>query len=58
MLDTTLSKTARAAELLAASIIIHELVKDARHAGSYDLHLERRELLATIVTSTFTPAEA
>lgn len=56
--QTTLSKTARAAELLAASIVLNELVKEARHAGSYDLHLKRRELLATLAASTFTPAEA
>jgi len=57
-MNTTLAKTAEAAELLAASLLINQLVKEARHAGSYDLHLERRELLATIVVATFKPAEA
>ena len=57
-MNTTLTKTAQAAELLAASIIINQLVKEARHAGSYDLHLERRELLANVVAATFKPAEA
>ena len=57
-MNTTLTKTAHAAELLAASIIINQLVKEARHAGSYDLHLERRELLANVVAATFKPAEA
>ncbi len=58
MNETTLSKSSQSAELLAASILLNELVKQTRHAGSYDLHLERRELLATIAMATFPPAEA
>lgn len=59
MEQTTLSKTARAAELLAASIVINELVKEARHAGSpISALIEKQELLATLAAATFTPAEA
>jgi len=59
MEQTTLSKTARAAELLAASIVINELVKEGRRAGSpISVLLEKQELLATLAAATFTPAEA
>ena len=56
--QTTLSKTARAAELLAACVVINELVKDAYTVDNLDEHSQKLELLATLVASTFTPAEA
>ena len=58
MLQTTLSKTAHAAETLAASIIILELLKDSLVVENLTEHHEKLELLATIVASTFSPAEA
>ena len=54
MLETTLSKTARAAESLANSIMINHLINTPPTIDDS----EYVELLATIVTSTFTPAEA
>ena len=57
MLETTLSKSAQMAENLAASVIINQLIKEARHAGSYDLHLKRRELLGNVVMATMKPIE-
>jgi hypothetical protein len=64
MTETTLSKTARAAELLATSILINQLVKEAENLDidyDYDELLQYRNMLdtlATIVASTFSPAEA
>ena len=58
MLQTTLSKTSHAAETLAASIIILELLKDSYIVENLTEHHEKLELLATIVASTFSPAEA
>ena len=55
---TTLSKTTRAAELLAACMVINELVKDAYIVENLDEHSIKLDLLATLVTGTFTPAEA
>ena len=69
MNETKLSKTAHAAELLAASILINELCKEADTVGNTPInwsdgyHVVRQysdmlDALATIVTSTFSPAEA
>ena len=69
MTETTLSKTAHAAELLAASILINELCKEADTVGNTPInwnggyHVVRQysdmlDALATIVMSTFKPAEA
>lgn len=69
MNETKLSKTAQAAELLAASILINELCKKADTVGNtpinpsteFNVLLEYRDMLdvlATIVASTFSPAEA
>ena len=60
MLDTTLSKTARAAELMAAAVLINVMIKDleADDLITIDEESRRFEILATIVSSTFTPAEA
>ena len=63
-MNTTLTKTAHAAELLGASIIINQLVKEAEDLDidtEYDVLLQYRNMLdalATIVTATFKPAEA
>ena len=68
-MNTTIAKTARAAELLAASVLIHELCKEAATIGNtpinpateFNVLLEYRDMLdalATIVASTFPPAEA
>tara|TARA_Y100001938_G_C8071602_1_gene423451 strand:+ start:1373 stop:1549 length:177 start_codon:yes stop_codon:yes gene_type:complete len=58
MLETTLSKTSQGAELLAASIIINELLKDSYIVDNLTEHHEKLELLATIAMATFPPAEA
>ena len=69
MNETKLSKTAHAAELLAASILINELCKEADTVGNtpinptIEYHVVRQyrdmlDVLATIVASTFSPAEA
>ena len=68
-MNTTIAKTARAAELLAASVLINELCKEAATIGNtpinpateFNVLLEYRDMLdtlATIVASTFSPAEA
>ncbi len=68
-MDTTIAKTSRAAELLAASILINELCKEADTVGNTPInwsdgyHVVRQysdmlDALATIVASTFSPAEA
>ena len=68
-MDTTIAKTTQAAELLAASILINELCKKADTVGNtpinpateFNVLLEYSDMLdalATIVTSTFSPAEA
>ena len=57
MLETTISKSTQMAENLAASVIINQLIKEARHAGSLDLHLKRRELLGNVVMATMKPIE-
>ncbi len=68
-MDTTIAKTTQAAELLAASILINELCKEADTVGNtpinpateFNVLLEYRDMLdalATIVASTFSPAEA
>ena len=68
-MDTTIAKTTQAAELLAASILINELCKEADTVGNTPINpatefnalLEYRDMLdmlATIVASTFSPAEA
>ena len=58
MTETTLSKTAHAAELLAASILLHEVIKDVEVSESFREYAQKSELLAIIVISTFKPAEA
>jgi|TARA_B100000085_G_C18080240_1_gene324720 hypothetical protein len=58
MLETTLSKTAQGIELLAASILILEVLKDVELSASFQEHDIKLELLATLVASTFSPAEA
>ena len=69
MNETKMAKSAQAAELLAASILINELCKKAHTVGNtpinpateYDVLLQYRDMLdvlATIVASTFSPAEA
>ena len=57
-METTISKTTQSAELLAASIIIHELCKNAYVVENIDEHRLKLDMLATIVMSTFKPAEA
>ena len=63
-MNTTLAKTAEGAELLAASLLIDQLVKEAEDLDidtEYDVLLQYRymlDALATIVTATFKPAEA
>jgi len=66
MFNTALSKTTHAAETLAASIIIQQLVEQveiSRTDGNLDVdalleYSNLLDILATIVTSTFSPAEA
>tara|TARA_B100000963_G_C22255626_1_gene506173 strand:- start:366 stop:560 length:195 start_codon:yes stop_codon:yes gene_type:complete len=64
MNETTLSKTAQSAETLAASLMIQELIAQADNLdidSEYDVLLKYRDMLdilATIVASTFSPAEA
>ena len=63
-MNTTISKAAQSAELLAASLLINRLVKEAEDLDidyDYDVLLQYRNMLdalATIVTSTYEPAEA
>ena len=57
-MNTTLSKTAQAIELLAASILINELCKDTHVVENPAEHRLKLDMLATIVASTFSPAEA
>jgi len=67
-MNTTLTKTAEAAELLAASLLINELCKKVDTVGNkpalinpYDVIVQYREMidtLANVVTSTYKPAEA
>ena len=57
-MNTTMSKTAQAVELLAASILINELCKDAYVGENLAEHRLKLDMLATIVASTFSPAEA
>ena len=58
MTETTIAKTAYAAELLAASLMIQQLCKEAYIVENLEEHRLKLELLETIVTSTFSPAEA
>ena len=69
MFNTALSKTTHAAETLAASILINELCKEVDTVGNTPInwndgyHVVRQysdmlDVLATIVASTFSPAEA
>ena len=53
-METTLSKTAQSAESLANSIMINHLINKPPTLDNS----EYIELLATIVTATFNPAEA
>lgn len=67
-MNTTLTKTAEAAELLAASLLINELCKKVDTVGNkpalinpYDVIIQYREMidtLANVVTSTYEPAES
>ena len=57
-MDTTIAKTAHVAETLAASLLIHEVIKDVETAGSFEEHTQKSEMLAVIIMSTFQPAEA
>lgn len=69
-MNTTISKAAQSAELLAASILINELCKKVDTVGNqpinfkstqYDVIVQYREMidtLANVVTSTYKPAEA
>ena len=57
-MNTTLSKTAQGVELLAASILILEVLKGVELSESFQEHDAKLELLATLVASTFSPAEA
>ena len=57
-MNTTLSKTVQGVELLAASVLILEVLKDVELSESFQEHNAKLELLATLVASTFSPAEA
>ena len=57
-MNTTISNTAHAAETLAASILILEVLKDVELSESFQEHDIKLDLLATLVASTFSPAEA
>ena len=59
-MNTTIAKTARAAELMAASVLINVMIKDleADDLITIDEESRRFEILATIIMSTFPPAEA
>ncbi len=57
-METTISKTTQSVERLAASIIIHELCKNAYVVENLDEHRLKLDMLATIVMATFKPAEA
>ena len=57
-MNTTLSKTAQAVELLAASILILEVLKDVELSETVEEHTQKSDMLATIIMSTFQPAEA
>ena len=58
MEQTTFSKTAQAVELLAVSILINELCKDAYVVENLEEHRLKLDMLATIILSTYKPAEA
>ena len=68
-MNTTISKAAQSAELLAASILINELCKKVDAVGNqpvfpsaqFDVIVQYREMidtLANVVTSTYEPAES
>ena len=57
-MNTTLSKTAQGIELLAASVLILEVLKDVELSESFQEHNAKLELLAILVASPFSPAEA
>ena len=57
-MNTTLSKTVQGVELLATSILILEVLKGVELSESFQEHDAKLELLATLVASTFSPAEA
>lgn len=57
MLETTLSKSTQVAELLAASIVINELIKECHKPGTLEEQRQKRELLANIAMSAFNPIE-
>ena len=58
MEQTPFSKTAQAVELLAVSILINELCKEAHVVGNLEEHRLKLDMLATIILSTYKPAEA
>jgi len=58
MEQTTLSKTARSAELLAASVLINEVVKDIELSETIEERTQKSAMLVAIITTTFSPAEA
>lgn len=69
MNKTTMDKSTQSAATLAASLMIQELIKEADTVGNtpinpaIEYHVVRQyrdmlDVLATIVASTFSPAEA
>ncbi len=57
-MDTTIAKTTQAAETLAASLLIHEVIKDVEMSESFEEHAQKSDMLAVIIMSTFPHAEA
>ena len=57
-MNTALTRTTQSAELLAASVIIHELCKDTEVCENLKEQRLKLDMLATVVTATFKPAEA
>ena len=58
MNETTLSKSAQSAEAIASAVILDHLLKDAYVADNLPEHLEKLELIATIVMASVQPADA
>ncbi len=56
-METTIARTTRAAETLANSIMILELIQSSQHIEGVE-QTDMVELLASLVTATFLPAQA
>ena len=58
MNETTLSKSSQAAEAIASAVILQHLLRDAYVADNLPEHLEKLEMIATLVMASMPPADA